>query len=359
MVKILELDPDIHLLLQEGTVIPAHPLALDEHRQLDSVRQQLLTRYYLEAGAGGVAVGVHTTQFGIRDPEHDLFERVLSLAIEEIRRLSPVRPIIKIAGVCGPTDQAIHEASIARDLGYDLGLLSQGGLVEWSEPELLERAMEVGKIIPLFGFYLQPAVGGKILSIEFWRKFAEIPNVYAIKIAPFNRYQTLDVVRAVCLSSRSNEISLYTGNDDHILEDLLTTYTVNTPGGKIKKDIVGGLLGHWAIWTKKAVEILHRIQIIKKNEMDVSPLLLTEGLHITDANAAIFDARNQFKGCIAGIHEVLRRQGLLKGIWCLDPKENLSPGQEQEIDRVYSDYPELNDDGFVRNHLNDWIQNIT
>lgn len=344
---------DLHKqeLLRKGTVIPAHPLVLTANRELDEERQRLLTRYYLAAGAGGLAVGVHTTQFEIHDPETGLYPRVLALAAEEVGKAQLSRPVIKIAGVSGPTEQAVEEARLAVSLGYDLALVSMNGLGAWTEKALLDRIARIGEVIPLFGFYLQPAVGGRILSIDFWRQFAEMPNAYAIKIAPFNRYQTLDVVRAVCLSSRAEEIALYTGNDDNIVLDLLTTYEIKTPNGIVRKDIVGGLLGHWAVWTSKAVDLLNRIHEVKAKGGGIAPEWLTENIRVTDANAAFFDAQNSFKGCIAGIHEVLHRQGLMEGIWCLNPEEKLSPGQTGEIDRVYREYPELNDDRFVLDFL--------
>ncbi len=345
------LQPNVKSLLLEGTVIPAHPLALTADRKLDEERQRQLTRYYLAAGAGGLAVGVHTTQFAIRRPEVNLYEKVLALAAEEVEKAALGRTIIKVAGVSGPTLQAVQEAELAKSLGYDLALVSTNGLGLWHEEELLERARALGEVMPLFGFYLQPAVGGKLLSRSFWEAFAEIPGVCAIKMAPFNRYQTLDVVQAVCQSSRHEEIALYTGNDDNIVLDLLSTYEVTTPNGIVKKDIVGGLLGHWAVWTQQAVQLLNRIHALKASGASIPPELLTEAIRITDANAAFFDAQNNFKGCIAGIHEVLRRQGLLEGIWCLDPEEALSSGQAEEIDRVYEAYPELNDDEFVRTVL--------
>jgi dihydrodipicolinate synthase/N-acetylneuraminate lyase len=344
------LKENIKQLLFEGTVIPAHPLALNEDRSLDEDGQRRLTNYYMDAGAGGIAVGVHTTQFEIRDPEFNLYERVLRLAVEEVNKKNLTRPFIKIAGICGPADQAVEEAQIAKGLGYDMGLLSNGGLTGLSEAELLDRTRKVADVIPVFGFYLQPSVGGRTFSYEFWKEFAEIPNVYGIKIAPFNRYQTLDVVRAVCHSSRCGEIALYTGNDDNIVNDLLTTYQVNVNGQPVKKQIIGGLLGHWAVWTKKAVELFEEIKAVR--DQDTIPAsLLTLGQEVTDANAAFFDSANSFKGCIAGINEVLARQGLIKGNWCLLDKEKLSPGQENEIDRIYQDYPHLNDDAFVQQIL--------
>lgn len=349
------LDPEIKKLLHDGTVIPAHPLALNKSRQLDERRQRALTRYYIDSGAGGIAVGVHTTQFEIRDHGVDLLEPVLRLAAEEVDKARISRPFIKVAGICGPTEQAISEARIAADLGYDIGLLSMGGLQEWSEAELLDRVREVANIIPVFGFYLQPSVGGRILSYQFWKEFAEIPGVMAIKMAPFNRYQTLDVARAVCHSSRRDEIALYTGNDDNIVADLLTTFKVNVNGEIVKKEIAGGLLGHWAVWTEKAVKLMEEIKQIRKDSEYLPAELLSKGVEITDANAAFFDPAHQFKGCIPGIHEVLRRQGLLEGRWCLNPEEVLSPGQMEEIDRVYRDYPHLHDDEFVKENLDRWL----
>jgi len=344
------LKENIKQLLFEGTVIPAHPLALNEDRSLDEDGQRRLTNYYMDAGAGGIAVGVHTTQFEIRDPEFNLYERVLRLAVEEVNKKKLSRPFIKIAGICGPSDQAVEEAQIAKGLGYDMGLLSNGGLAGLSEAELLDRTRKVADVIPVFGFYLQPSVGGRTFSYEFWKEFAEIPNVHAIKIAPFNRYQTLDVVRAVCHSSRCGEIALYTGNDDNIVNDLLTTYQVNVNGHPVKKQIIGGLLGHWAVWTKKAVELFEEIKAARDQDA-VPASLLTLAQEVTDANAAFFDSANSFKGCIAGINEVLARQGLIKGNWCLLDQEKLSPGQEKEIDRIYQDYPHLNDDAFVKQIL--------
>jgi dihydrodipicolinate synthase/N-acetylneuraminate lyase len=322
--------------LREGVVIPAHPLALTAERKLDERRQRALTRYYLAAGAGGVAVGVHTTQFEIRD--HGLLAPVLELAMEELRRAESIR----IAGIAGKTAPAVKEAELAARLGYHAGLLSLGAMAAASVPELLEHARAVASVIPLFGFYLQPAVGGRVLPYEFWRAFAEIENVVAIKIAPFNRYQTIDVIRAVAESGK--EIALYTGNDDNILLDLLTPYRF----GETTLRIVGGLLGHWAVWTRRAVELLE--QRCNLNDS------LTLAIEITDSNAAFFDAANGFRGCIAGIHEVLRRQGLLAGRWCLNPREELSPGQMEEIDRVYRAYPHLNDDDFVRLHIDEWMK---
>lgn len=349
-----ELRPAIAQLLHEGVVIPAHPLALDASRHLDERRQRALTRYYIAAGAGGVAVGVHTTQFEIRDKEINLLEPVLRMAAEEIAYAEKERPLIKVAGICGPTDQALKEAELAANLGYDLGLVSMGGLHDWSESALLRRIEDISQIIPIFGFYLQPSVGGRVLTYSFWREFAEIPGVMAVKLAPFNRYQTLDVVRAVCCSSRCDSIALYTGNDDNIVADLLTTYRFMAGGKPVEKSIVGGLLGHWAVWTEKAVKLLSEIKQAKQSGV-IPQALLSQGTAVTDANAALFDPAHGFAGCIPGIHEVLRRQGLLAGRWCLRQDEDLSDGQFEEINRIYQDYPELNDDQFVREHLDKWL----
>lgn len=342
-----EIDSKIFDLLHKGTVIPAHPLALDASRQLDEERQRLLTRYYMSAGAGGVAVGVHTTQFEIRRPEFNLFEPVLRLAAEEVDKSAKAANLIKVAGITGATANAVREAEIASHYGYHIGLISMGGLPNLSEKELISRTKEVAAKIPLFGFYLQPAAGGRLLSYDFWKEFVNIPNVYAIKIAAFNRYQTIDVVRAVCNSSRRDEIALYTGNDDNIIADLITPYQFNVNGTRVEKRFVGGLLGHWAVWTSKAVELLKELKSGNHNY----EALLKKNIAITDMNAVIFDAKNSFHGCIPGIHEVLRRQGLLEGIWCLNPNENMSDGQAEEIDRIYNDYPELTDDEFVKRFL--------
>src|SRR5688572_12516779 len=281
-----QLPQTIKELLLKGTVIPAHPLALDANRKLDEKYQRALTRYYIDAGAGGIAVGVHTTQFEIRQPKYNLFDAVLRIASEEVDRAKLIRPFIKVAGITGPTDQAVREAKVARSLNYDLGLLSNGGLAGYSEEQLIERVARVAEIIPVFGFYLQPAVGGRILSFDFWKKFAANDNVHAIKVAAFNRYQTLDVVRAVCQSERVDEIALYTGNDDNIVADLLTPYRFEYNGKVVVKKFVGGLLGHWAFWTKKAVELLEQLKDIDPKSMGI---MLAHGIEITDANAAVFD----------------------------------------------------------------------
>jgi dihydrodipicolinate synthase/N-acetylneuraminate lyase len=332
--------------LLQGTVIPAHPLALTAGRKLDERRQRALTRYYLGAGARGVAVGVHTTQFAIHDPKIGLYRPVLELAMEELRAGDAIR----VAGIAGHTPQALREARLAAELGYHAGLVSLAALPQATDGDLLEHLRAVAEVIPVFGFYLQPAVGGRILSFEFWRQFAEIGNVAAIKIAPFNRYQTLDVVRALAASGREHEIALYTGNDDNILIDLATPFRMGAKTLRIR----GGLLGHWAVWTRAAVNLLREVHAACDRPA-VPREWLSLAQEITDANAAFFDAANGFHGCIAGIHEVLRRQGLLAGRWCLDPAEDLSRGQMEEIDRVYQAYPHLNDDGFVTEHLDEWL----
>jgi dihydrodipicolinate synthetase family protein len=331
--------------LRSGLVIPAHPLALDSERKLDERHQRALTRYYLAAGAGGIAVGVHTTQFAIRNPNVGLLEPVLTLALEESR----ARDIVKIAGVCGQRQQALAEAELAARLGYDLALLSLADLNQATVRELVEHARTVASVIPVMGFYLQSAVGGRFLPYEFWRQFMEIENVVAIKIAPFDRYQTISVVRALADSGRAQQIALYTGNDDNILHDLLTPFQFGTRQIRI----VGGLLGQWAVWTKAAVS---HLELVKNAPAVVPREWLTLAAQITDANAAIFDPAHQFRGCIPGIHEILRRQGLLAGRWCLDSCEDLSPGQMEEIDRVSRSYPHLRDDSFVEEHLHEWLR---
>ena len=339
-------------LLQQGLVIPAHPLALTEELRLDERRQRALTRYYCDAGSGGVAVGVHTTQFSIRDGNVGLFEPVLELAMEEVRAFESRtgKQLAKIGGICGNTRQACAEAETIRNLGYDGGLLSLAALSDASNAELIEHCREVGENLPIIGFYLQPAVGGRPLDAEFWERFVEIDSVVAIKVASFDRYQTIEVLRAVAHSGRGTEIALYTGNDDNIVADLLTEFRF----GDRTAHFVGGLLGQWAVWTKRAVELLQSIQEAKRNG-DCLDTVLARGAEITDANAAIFDARHEFRGCIPGIHEVLQRQGLLSGAWCLDPAEALSEGQLEEIERVYAEYPWLNDDQFVAEHLDRWL----
>jgi dihydrodipicolinate synthase/N-acetylneuraminate lyase len=337
------LEPTAQTLLARGMVIPAHPLALTAARRLDERRQRALTRYYAAAGAGGLAVGVHTTQFAIRDPRVGLFEPVLQLAADEMDRADSDRttPLVRIGGICGDTGQAVREAAQLSTLRYHAGLVSLSAFREATDAALIAHCREVAAIIPIMGFYLQPAVGGRVLSYAFWRRFAELDNIVAIKIAPFSRYHTLDVIRAVADSGR--DLPLYTGNDDSIVTDLLTP------------PMVGGLLGHWAVWTQRAVEVWRDCRAAVASE--AVPLQLIQcGADVTDANAAFFDAAHQFAGCIAGLHEVLRRQGLLEGTWCLDPHEGLSPGQMAEIDRVYDAYPHLNDDEFVREGRDQWLR---
>lgn len=334
-------------LLYQGTVIPAHPLALTAEFKLDEKKQRSLTRYYMAAGAGGVAVAVHTTQFEIREPHINLFEKVLKLASEEVENAHLDRPFLRVAGICGKTAQAENEAEIAKKYGYDMGLVSMAALGEYSEEQVLEHVRKIAELIPVFGFYLQSAIGGRVYSYDFWRSFADIPNVLGIKVAAFNRYQTLDVVRAVCASPRRDQIALYTGNDDNIIADLITPYQFEVNGAVIKKRFVGGLLGHWAVWTQKAVQLLSQVKSAIENGEDLSALL-TQNVQVTDMNAAIFDPAHRFAGCIAGVHQVLYKQGLMDGIWCLNPEEKLSEGQEAEIDRVCEAYPDLIDDAFVR-----------
>jgi dihydrodipicolinate synthase/N-acetylneuraminate lyase len=352
----MSIDAELRNRLHEGIVIPAHPLALDQNRKLDERRQVALTRYYSDAGAGGIAIGVHTTQFAIR--QAGLFELVLQLGAETMREWEQRngRRLVKVAGVCGLTGQAIDEAVIARNLGYDLGLLSLASLREASTAEMVEHCRRISEVIPIFGFYLQPAVGGRLLDYRFWCEFLEIENVAAIKVAPFNRYQTLDVVRALAGSGRPSEVALYTGNDDNIVADLLTQFRIAGETGNVAISFAGGLLGHWAVWTKRAVELLEEIKACRSADGRDAYKLLARSAEITDANAVLFDAKNNFAGCIAGLHEILRRQGLMAGRWCLDPHEDLSPGQMEEIDRICRDYPHLTDDDFVRENLSLWLQ---
>ncbi|MDZ7372822.1 MAG: dihydrodipicolinate synthase family protein [candidate division KSB1 bacterium] len=348
---------DILQALRKGTVIPAHPLALNAKRQWDPRRQRALTRYYLEAGAGGIAIGVHTTQFAIRDPKIGLYQPLLEFTaqiIDDFERRTGKR-IIRIAGIAGKTEQAVREGSLAARLGYHAGLLSLAALPQASIDELIDHCRRVAEVIPLMGFYLQEAVGGRPLPYPFWRRLCEIDNLVAIKVAAFNRYHTLDVLRAVADSGRAAEIALYTGNDDHIVLDLLTPFRFETQSGSVEVRFVGGLLGQWAVWTKRAVELLEEIHAVVQAGEAIPVRLLVLAHQLTDANAAIFDAANGFRGVIAGVHEVLRRQGLLEGRWLLDPDEDLGPGQMAEIDRVYQAYPHLNDDDFVREHLDRWL----
>jgi hypothetical protein len=341
---------DVLATLRRGAVIPAHPLALDAARKLDVRRQCALSRYYIDAGAGGLAVGVHTTQFAIR--EAGLYRPVLELAMRTVVEWART-PQVMIAGLAGRTVQAAAEAHVARDLGYHAGLLSLAALKGASEDELIAHAATVAREIPLIGFYLQPAVGGIVLPVSFWRRFAAIENVIAIKIAPFSRYRTLDVVRGVVEAGAADRITLYTGNDDHIVLDLVTPFVVTGGGRPTTVRIKGGLLGHWSVWVKTAVELLERIHQSVGGPIPAELLALDS--QVTDCNAAIFDVANDFHGVICGCHEILRRQGLLEGIWCLDPHETLGPGQMQEIDRICATYPQLADDAFVRANVARWL----
>jgi dihydrodipicolinate synthase/N-acetylneuraminate lyase len=337
--------------LRQGTVIPAHPLALDADRRLDERRQRALTRYYLDAGAGGLAVGVHTTQFAIRG--HGLYEPVLRLAAETAENWTD-KPTIRIAGLIGRTDQALAEARTAVDLGYHAGLLQLAAFRGSGEDEIVAHCRRVAEEIPLVGFYLQPAVGGLPLPRSFWRRFAEIDNVIAIKVAPFNRYATLDVIHGVVEAGAQDRVTLYTGNDDHIVADLLMPFPVRRGGETVTMRMVGGLLGHWCVWTRAAVTILERVHKAAAAGRADADLLALDAM-VTDCNSAVFDAANGFAGVIAGCHEVLRRQGLLDNIHCLDPDETLSPGQAEELDRVSAAYPELTDDAFVAQNLSRWL----
>ena len=341
---------DAYELLMRGAFLPAMPLVLDEDRRFDEAKQRRLIRYYLESGADGLAVGVHTTQFAIRDPKIALFEPVLKVSIDEMRAYSAEcgRPVLAVAGVCGEEEQAVGEAEIARKLGYDIALLSPGGLKHLSEDQMVQRTRAVSGIMDVMGFYLQIAVGGRAFSYDYWRRVCEIEGVKAIKCAAFDRYRTVDVARAIAFAD--HEIALYTGNDDNIVNDLLTRYSFECGGETKTVRTRGGLLGHWCAWTSEAVKLFRRIKALGETEA-VPQSLLTIAAKITDVNGAFFDAHNGFGGCIAGMHEVLRRQGLMDGVWCLDPGESLGEGQAEEITRVYEMYPELNDDAFVEAFL--------
>ena len=346
-----DIPADVAGIIMRGAVLPAHPLALDADRKLDRTRQRALARYYLDAGAGGLAVGVHSTQFAIRDV--GLYAPVLDLAAAAVDEWVN-RPVAMIGGLAGPTSQAVTEAQTAVALGYHAGLLSLAAMKGAGEDELIDHCTTIAAEIPLIGFYLQPAVGGIVLSPSFWRRFCEIDNVIAIKVAPFNRYRTLDVVRGVIEAGAEDRIAVYTGNDDHIVLDLLTPMVSLRAGEQVSLRVRGGLLGHWSVWTRRAVELLSRIHKAVEDGHIGEDLLAMDSM-ITDCNRAIFDVANDFAGCIAGCHEILRRQGLLEGIWCLDPDEGLSPGQAAEIDRIYAGYPEMNDDAFVSENLERWL----
>jgi len=350
------LAPAIVRALREGVVIPASPLALDAARRFDTRRQRALWRYYSAAGSGGVAIGVHTTQFAIRDPSVGLWEPLLELAQDELDRLDTRRvvPLVRVAGLCGTTRQAVAEATAARDRRFHLGLLSLSALRGGSIDALIDHCRAVAEVIPVFGFYLQPAVGGLLLPYTFWRRLFEIRQVAAVKVAPFNRYQTIDVVRALAESER-DDIALYTGNDDNIVVDLITRFRFLVNNQPVVRRFAGGLLGHWACWTGQAVELLDRCHAALEADDTVPAELIQTAIEVTDMNAALFDVAHGYAGCIAGIHEVLRRQGLLAGTWCLDPHEQLSPGQAEEIDRVCRAYPHLVDDAFVAQHRDQWL----
>ena len=356
MKKINDIDSQVLADFRKGTVIPAQPLALDENREFMPANQAALCRYYIDAGAGGIAVGVHSTQFEIRDPEIALFETVLAQTSRFIDQWCEKngRKILKVSGVCGKTEQAVYEADFALGNAYDACLLSMSAYADDSIEAMLDHVRAIAEIMPVIGFYLQPSVGGRILPYEFWYEFAKIDNILGIKMAPFNRYQTFDVVRAVADAGKENDITLYTGNDDNILIDLISEYRINGKSLRIR----GGLLGHWCVWTKKAVELLNEVHALIASGQSIPNELLTRNIEITDSNAAFFDPAHSFAGCIPGIHEVLRRQGLLKGTWCLNPEEVLSPGQSEEITRVYEAYPHLNDDYFVKSNLNKWFSEL-
>lgn len=338
-----DIPPAVLARFRSGTVIPAHPLALDAGRRLDPVRQRALARYYLDAGAGGLAVGVHTTQFAIR--EAGLYEPVLRIAAETAADWA-TSPVMLIAGAVGRTEQALREADTAMGLGYHAILLGLAAFRGASEDELIAHCEAVARRAPLVGFYLQRAIGGPRLSADFWRRFGAIDNVIGVKVAPFNRYATLEVMSGIAASGRAGEVTLYTGNDDHIVLDLVLPFP--TSAGTLR--FAGGLLGHWSVWTKSAVALLERCRAVRS--LDAVPTdILAMDAAVTQSNAAIFDVANDFHGVIAGCHEILRRQGLLEGRWCLDPTEDLGPGQDAAIDSVYFRYPELNDDAFVRANL--------
>ncbi|HEY1969316.1 MAG TPA: dihydrodipicolinate synthase family protein [Pseudonocardia sp.] len=345
----MTLPAELSAHLATGTVIPAHPLALDAQRRLDEASQAALTRYYVAAGAGGIAVGVHTTQFAIHDPSVGLLEPVLRIAARTLDDLALTRPFLRICGVLGPTRHAVAEAEVAASLGYHAVLLAPG---PGTEAELLTRAAQVGRVLPVIGFYLQETVGGRYLSAEFWRRFADLPCVVGIKIAPFDRYRTIETVRGVAGADRGGEVALYTGNDDTIVTDLLTPFEV---GDGRRRHIVGGLLGQWAVWTRSAVTLLERAHRAQAGDIAEAAGLLAYAAPTADANGAIFDVAHGFAGCIPGINEMLRRQGLMRSALCLDPSEVLGAGQVQELDRVCDAYPWLTDDEFVAAHRDSWL----
>jgi dihydrodipicolinate synthase/N-acetylneuraminate lyase len=352
------MDPEIKQYLEKGLVIPALPLALNENKRIDERYQRALLRYYVASGAGGIAAAVHTTQFKIRDPDINLFHPVLRLVRDVLNDELSKRdePFVRIAGVCGPQTQAIQEAETAASLGYDIVLLSLGALRDAPIDALLGHCRTISAIIPVMGFYLQPAVGGRILPYDFWRGLFEIDNVVAVKIAPFNRYHTFDVVRALAESGREDEIVLYTGNDDNIINDLITPFPVRIGDQEKIIRIKGGLLGQWSVWTSAAVRLHSTIrEYIENGSMNYAEFL-SQNIALTDANGALFDVRNNFKGCIAGINYVLFRQGLMRNFHCLDESDSLSPGQSDEIDRVLDSYAWLRDDDFVLEHIDTWLK---
>lgn len=353
--------PEALARLRAGGVIPAHPLALTAERRLDVRHQRALTRYYRDAGAAGVAVGVHSTQFAIRRPEVGLFRPVLAEAVRALEETPAGRAMVRIAGIVGPTAQATGEAALAVELGYDFGLVSLGGLDAWDDDALVAHIATVSRSIPVLLFYLQPTVGGRPLSETFWQRAADLDGVWGAKIAPFDRYETLAALRGIARSERAREIALYTGNDDHIMADLLTPHMLPGSDGRMLPYVfAGGLLGQWGVWTRRAVERFEEIARLRQAPEAVPAVqvlkLLAEGIALTDANSALFDARHRFRGTLPGIHEALRRVGLMAGIWCLDPTETLSPGQLEEIDRVWNTYPDLRDDAFVAAHLAEWLE---
>ena len=354
----LSLPARVARVLHRGVVVPAHPLALDASRRMNERRQRALSRYYIAAGSGGLAVGVHTTQFQIRNPEIALFKPVLQIAAEEMNAADRDRaePLLRIGGICGPTRQAVAEAVLLRELGYHAGLLNLGALPDATDDQLIDHCRAVAAEFPVVGFYLQPGSGGRVLPYSFWRRFTDIPAVVAIKIAPFHRYRTIDVVRAVVEAGR-DDIALYTGNDDNIVLDLVTPHRFIHNGQPVTRRFVGGLLGHWSVWTRAAVQVLNECHAAVASGGAVSQELLARAIEVTDCNAVVFDVANQFRGSTAGIHEILRRQGLLEGTWCLaEERSLLSPGQGAELDRVTSAYPHLTDDNFVRENLRHWMR---
>ncbi len=355
--KINDIPKDVLTKFKNGCVIPAHPLSLTEELSIDKQDMRAIAQYYIAAGVGGIAIGVHTTQFEIRESKHNLLEEVLSFTsacIDEACKENN-REILKVSGICGNTEQALSEAQLAKEYGFHASLLSLAALKDKSVDELISHCERIAKEIPIIGFYLQPAVGGCLLGYDFWQRFANIDNVLGIKMAPFNRYQTIDVVRAICDAGKTEEITLYTGNDDNIVMDLLTPFRFQTENGIVETRIKGGLLGHWCVWTKRAVELLDEIHQIIESGNSIPQEMITRNIEVTDCNAVLFDAANNFSGCIPGVHEVLRRQGLMKSIRCLNPAETLSEGQSEELDRIYKSYPHLTDDDFVKNNISKWI----